>query len=356
MERDHIPAKALLAPLLLVVVYAAAVVALPAVPAANVWSLATGHLIRNSAFLGVAALIACSVFSVSALVDRERRRAIQSELRAYFASPGLWLRLGRFALPSLYLALLLAAFSSFKQLALPSAGFGLDAAFAELDRLVFFGVDPWRLTHWLVPTAMGTLLIDTAYMLWFLPMILIVLLSWMAPARLQTQYLLAFAMIWIVGGTGLAYLLPGAGPCYFATFHGDAAFSPLLERLHAQDAMLARFGGLKALIGQDGLLLAYQSHEFLLAGGISAMPSLHVALATLFACAGFACHRRAGWTFTGFAVLIWFGSVHLGWHYAVDGVLGALLAVATWRLAGVWTHSLYTQPESQRERNQPVTA
>ena len=33
---------------------------------------------------------------------------------------------------------------------------------------------------------------------------------------------------------------------------------------------------------------------------------------------------------TAFAVIIQIGSVHLGWHYAVDGYIGASLTLAVW--------------------------
>ena len=33
---------------------------------------------------------------------------------------------------------------------------------------------------------------------------------------------------------------------------------------------------------------------------------------------------------TAFAVVIQVGSVHLGWHYAVDGYIGARLTLAVW--------------------------
>jgi hypothetical protein len=88
------------------------------------------------------------------------------------------------------------------------------------------------------------------------------------------------------------------------------------------------------------LLETHLGKKIMFAGGISAMPSLHVALAVLFACAGFACHRAAGWAMTAFAFVIWFGSVHLGWHYAVDGLIGGALAVVLWKVAGIWSARL----------------
>ncbi len=69
--------------------------------------------------------------------------------------------------------------------------------------------------------------------------------------------------------------------------------------------------------------------------GISAMPSMHVGTSVLFALLGFASgHRWIGWLLSGFAFLIFVGSVHLAWHYAIDGYAGALVAVFGWWAAG----------------------
>ena len=67
--------------------------------------------------------------------------------------------------------------------------------------------------------------------------------------------------------------------------------------------------------------------------GISAMPSVHVASSTLLALYGFQHARWSGIALGLFAAIIMIGSVHLGWHYAIDGYFGALLAWACWRLA-----------------------
>jgi membrane-associated phospholipid phosphatase len=69
--------------------------------------------------------------------------------------------------------------------------------------------------------------------------------------------------------------------------------------------------------------------------GISAMPSMHVATSVLMALYAARHARWAGWIMWIFAGLIQIGSVHLGWHYAVDGYLGGIVALAAWR-AGLW--------------------
>jgi PAP2 superfamily len=75
--------------------------------------------------------------------------------------------------------------------------------------------------------------------------------------------------------------------------------------------------------------------------GISAMPSVHVAVAVLFALAGGRAGRWPGRLFTAYAGIVLLGSVHLGWHYAVDGYVSAAIVAGLWLLSGplaTWYH------------------
>jgi hypothetical protein len=54
-------------------------------------------------------------------------------------------------------------------------------------------------------------------------------------------------------------------------------------------------------------------------------------MAVLLALVGYERSATAGRILTFFAVLTFVGSVALGWHYAVDGYVGALMAYAIWR-------------------------
>ena len=78
----------------------------------------------------------------------------------------------------------------------------------------------------------------------------------------------------------------------------------------------------------------YQNNKAGMGSGISAMPSMHVATAVLLALFGWRYSRQAGIALTLYAVVIMIGSVHLGWHYALDGYVGALGAMVVWRLVG----------------------
>ena len=64
------------------------------------------------------------------------------------------------------------------------------------------------------------------------------------------------------------------------------------------------------------------------------MPSMHVAEAVLFAILGWKANRWLGEALTLFALITQVGSVHLGWHYAIDGYLAAVAVVPIWLLGG----------------------
>jgi len=81
---------------------------------------------------------------------------------------------------------------------------------------------------------------------------------------------------------------------------------------------------------QKQLIAWYAAGSAELGRGISAMPSMHVSLAFLFFLAARRVHRVMGIVFGLYAAVILIGSVHLAYHYAVDGYLSIVTTALLW--------------------------
>ena len=216
------------------------------------------------------------------------------------------------------------AFTAIK-VAIPQINpFYADNWLAEADRMLFGGVDPWRITHAIIgPT--GTLVIDLLYVVWF--PIVALLFVWTAFARdpaFQLRASFTHLGAWAVLGSFMAVMLSSVGPCYMEPLLGDDRFVPLMDRL-AQQQLFAHGA-------QEYLLLTLGNEN--IGSGISAMPSLHVALAVLLFILCRDQFGRKHWTSRAtlvYAVLIWIGSVHLAWHYALDGIVSAATIILMWQ-------------------------
>ncbi|MER9137938.1 phosphatase PAP2 family protein [Mesorhizobium sp. M0830] len=222
----------------------------------------------------------------------------------------------------------ITAFTTLK-VAIPEiVPFYADRILAELD-LQLHGTDPWAWAHSVVSEPVSVVIFAGYGYGWLVQWFGTVLFVafWNEPAR-RLRYLWAFALTTILCGTVLATLLSSTGPIFHDQFYGGDRFAGL------QMALAQNGYGASVHVYANYLLAAYQSGRPELGGGISAMPSMHVAIATLnaFFLAGFG--RRwaiAGWAFAAF---ILFGSVYTGWHYAVDGYVSILVVSLLWYATG----------------------
>lgn len=211
--------------------------------------------------------------------------------------------------------------------------FRFDQLFMELDRTLHFGQDPWLLLQPLLGHPLITSATSYLYNLWFPLMYLLLYWNIFSIARLQLRmrFLLSFVLVWALLGSVLALLLSSAGPVYYDAVTGlTGPFGPLMATLRDSDLVFKNW----SLEAQDYLWQAYQAQGLAAGGGISAMPSLHVAVATLQALWGWSINRKIGALLTVYAGVVLLGSVHLGWHYAVDGYVSVVLTCAIWVLVG----------------------
>jgi hypothetical protein len=132
-------------------------------------------------------------------------------------------------------------------------------------------------------------------------------------------------------GTVLAIALSSAGPCYYGLLTGDQSpYGPLMSYLQSVNAKTP----LLAVEGQNVLWQLYLERRHVPFLSISAMPSVHVAVAVLFALVGWEANRVLGLVLTVYALVVLVASVHLGWHYAVDGYFAALATAVIWIVTG----------------------
>ena len=191
---------------------------------------------------------------------------------------------------------------------------------------------PWERLQPLLGHPLVTGLLNFSYHFWFF--LFYAVLYWLIldtrRPLLRMQFLLSFALTWIVLGSILAVLFASVGPCYYGHLHASDPYAPLMAYLHDANQHVPVW----ALQVQEMLWQGYQSKGANGELGISAMPSMHVATAVLMALMGWNVSRAAGIALSAFAVLILLGSIHLGWHYALDGYVGAAGAALVWRLVG----------------------
>ncbi len=236
-------------------------------------------------------------------------------------------RLG-FGLPMLLMFVFFAAiFTDIKQNIPRLFHFSWDLTFAEWDRLLHFGRHPWE---WLQPVLgypLVTFLLNCVYNFWFFAMwIFVVYLAFAQKAsELRTRFFIAFFLTWSLGGSLFAALFSSAGPCYFSRLAlSPDPYAGLMSYLHS----VAETFPVWALNVQDMLWRSYEQGG--LVAGISAMPSMHNATALLLALAGRVLNKQLGYVLWAHCALIYVGSVHLAWHYAIDNYFGWAIALACW--------------------------
>ncbi|MFO1032762.1 MAG: phosphatase PAP2 family protein [Hyphomicrobiales bacterium] len=211
--------------------------------------------------------------------------------------------------------------------------FAWDERLAALDAALHFGRHPHE---WLMPlfrSPFMLMLMNVTYNLWF--GVLLFCFFWFGYAKsdsaMRQRYFIAYLLLWLLGTCVAGTILSSAGPCFYGhVVAGPDPYAGLLSTLRSANDIWPIW----AVPTQDTL---WQSN---LAGhgdieGVSAMPSLHVATSVLFILQARAWGKRwAVWFTSLFAIVIFMGSIVLAWHYAADGYVGGVLALACWWIAG----------------------
>jgi len=202
--------------------------------------------------------------------------------------------------------------------------FWLDQPLAQLE-FRLFGVQPWRMLDHALWWATRPL--DWLYGAWLPTQSLIMFSVMLArPSKEKSRALIAYSAAWFLLGVVAALFLSSAGPLFFDRLFGGATFAGLAETLRARGAWvaLAESGAMwrSLATGHPGLV-----------AGISAVPSLHVAISLWVVLVARSMTPRFATPALVYFALVFLASVQLGWHYVSDGVIGAVGMLVVWKLA-----------------------
>jgi hypothetical protein len=244
-------------------------------------------------------------------------------------------------IPILIMPLMFASFGMLKMLMPRYRPFIFDEIFSKIDYYLFFGRHPWTVTHYLFGSDFSTKIIDIIYSLWVETLFVFMIgFALFASRTDRARFFLVYALIWILLGVFGAYLGSSAGPCFLHFMNHESArdFEGLMKNLNAISFRLSGGDGygLSALYWQNVLWNAHASNNISFSMGISAMPSLHNAISVLYVLACFRIGKFLGSMAFVFAASIFVGSIHLGLHYAVDGIVAAISVIFIWCAVDTW--------------------
>ncbi|WP_077650931.1 phosphatase PAP2 family protein [Salinivibrio kushneri] len=241
------------------------------------------------------------------------------------------------------IAFFMSAFSTAKVSVYTVGEFAWDSAFAEMDRLLFFGKDAWRFFDWLYQYPAFMMILNLFYNVWLFAVLgVFAFFCFQLPSRVRSTYLYSWLACWVALGVVCATLFSSAGPAFFSRVHPGLAVEPyqdLMERLRSIDAYLIASDypfPLWALSMQDWLYNLHVEQGVKAGAGISAMPSMHVSMAVLMALGLTHAQKWIGIIFWFYAFIIYIGSFLLAWHYAVDGIVSFILTLLVWYVVGLF--------------------
>jgi hypothetical protein len=286
---------------------------------------------RTNLLLYGTALGAAIIIAVIAVLLRHRPDRPIAFLYVSFCRTGLADRLVQGAPMLLALVVFLPIFGVMKAAIPVFSSYTWDTTWIELDRALH-GTEPWRILQPIVGHPLITSMLSVLYHAWIALIYLgvVYFCFFQSDREIRLRFFISYFGCWVVLGIVLATVLASVGPCFMAPILGDHRFDEQMAYLRAANEIYP----VLVLHVQEGLVASFQSSSGGLGRGISAMPSMHVSIAFLFFLAMRKISKPMGVFFGIFFVLTVISSIHLGYHYAVDGYVAIIGTGLIWLLSG----------------------
>lgn len=242
-------------------------------------------------------------------------------------------RLARVAVAAVLFSVSAAVFLTLKSAIPEIHPFAWDARLSRWS-IAFHGRPDWLWIPRWTQSAFGLITLEHVYSTMIPGMTAVVFWwAWSRDEERRRRFFASFALAWFVIGIVAATWLSSAGPAFYGRLVGQPdPYAPLLANLRHAAVLV----NLRSPIDQDQFWQAYISGGSSASNAISAMPSMHVAMPVLYAFAA-----RRWWSklaFVGYGIAIWLATVALGWHYAFDGYVSAVMIAVIWFATG-WATS-----------------
>ena len=230
----------------------------------------------------------------------------------------------------------MSSFTAAKNLLDDCLPFTWDQDLASIGPTLLFGRHAWE---WLdIKSPAITHALEFAYVFWGVLLVAVPFAVCLrrADCRLRARFLVSYVLILVILGNVVAGLFMSAGPFWF---HFTGGHDPEFGGLFSYLAQTDPDSTLSALAFQTYLWKAHVQGITYLGTGISAFPSIHVAISTLYALFAWRFGRVARIASIAYLAAIIMGSIHLGWHYSADVLAGGFGAAAIYGIVG-WVQNL----------------
>jgi hypothetical protein len=212
-----------------------------------------------------------------------------------------------------------------------------DDLLLKWDRWLFFGHSPAVLVHDLLGRDVAARFLTDWYEAFstLVTLALVAALAFTPTVRSAYVFVVSAMWAWIIG-VGSYYLIPSLGP-----FHAAPAEFSGLAHTSIQTTQAT-------YVEQRAHLLAHpEAHDAF--AQISAFASLHCALTMLiFLMARYYGLRVLSWAAAVFLAGTLVATVYLGWHFAVDDVVGLVIAWAAVQLGKLTVNGTWRSPTHAR--------